>query len=110
MSVVFSRLLIDHNLIREWIRLVRRDGRNMIPLSIDRGDNLHHSPLQLFLHLPSIPLRVLLTSCTRQSDVYIPNLPYRLLVGFGHEPALAALLLKKLQREMAVSCFRLILW
>ena len=44
---------IDQNLIREMVRLTRRDGWNMVFLLACSGDNLHCCILQTLLHCAS---------------------------------------------------------
>ena len=97
-------LRVDQDLVRERIRLIRRDGRYMVPLLVRSVHDLHCRSMQLLLHLSPIPcsFRFAPRACQRHLDD--PVLPDRLLVCFRYEPAFPPLPLQKLHNEYTAPC------
>ena len=102
-------LRIHQYLVRESIRVIRCDGWNMVPLSINSLDDIHDSSLQKLLHLSSIPRSFGLAPRRCHRHIYNPVLPHCLFIGFCNEPSLSAFLFEKLKHKLASPCFQLIL-
>lgn len=103
-------LRVDQNVIREGVRVIGRDWRDVIAFAIDSLYDFEHGQLQLFLHLPPVPHRLRFAPRRCQCNIYYPILPYCLFIRFRDEPAFLALLFKKLNNKLAAAGFGLVLW
>lgn len=80
-------LRIHQDLIRKRIRLIRSNGRDMVPLRINQRNNLHSSFLQTAFNLSSISRSFRFTSRTCKRDINHPCFPDCFFVCFCDEPA-----------------------
>lgn len=96
---------VDQYLIWKGVRLVRRNGRDMVPLPVHDIHNLHGRLLQRALHRPSRLYSLGFGPWRRERDIQDPILPGQFLVLLAAEPAFAALTFKELEHELAATIF-----
>ena len=118
-------LRINENLIWKRIRLVRSDGRDVIPVPVDDVYDLHGCSLQRHLHssacfdcfcdhwsahdsavlLPNQFRTGLVSGCC-ECHIQDPILPHHLFIRLCSEPALLPLLLHELYNDLSSTPFK----
>lgn len=103
--VVFSRLWVDDNLVGEGVGIGSGDGRNVVFVAVDDGDDLVRGFFQRLCHCATDLEDVSLGPGLGESHVKRPLLPANVFVCLSEKVRLSPLLLEELDDNLTSSAW-----